>query len=79
MTHATFPLASSSTVQRNSESSNIPDRAMRELYLKPFAAAVNAGVGSVMCSYNRINETYACENPATLGYLKNDLGFDGEE
>lgn len=30
------------------------------------------------CSYNRINNTYACENAATLnGYLKADLGFEG--
>jgi beta-glucosidase-like glycosyl hydrolase len=32
-----------------------------------------------MRSYNRVNNTYACENPVTLGDLKSHsmLGFDG--
>lgn len=42
-------------------SANIGDRAMHELYLQPFAESVRAGVASVMCSYNRVNGTYACE------------------
>lgn len=51
---------------------------MHELYLWPFADAVKAGVASVMCSYNRINETYACQNSETLNdILKTDLGFQG--
>ena len=29
-------------------------------------AAVNVGVLSTMCSYNRINGIWACENPVTL-------------
>ena len=34
--------------------------------------------GSVMCSYNRINGVYACENPTTLTtILKHQFGFDG--
>ena len=35
-------------------SSNIDDRTMHELYLWPFHDAVEAGVGSVMCAYNRV-------------------------
>ncbi|KAJ3552376.1 hypothetical protein NPX13_g11130 [Xylaria arbuscula] len=51
---------------------------MHELYLWPFADAVRAGVGSVMCSYNKINNTYACENSYVLNQLlKNELGFQG--
>lgn len=51
---------------------------MRELYLWPFVDAVKAGVASVMCSYNRINQTYGCENSEALnGILKTDLGFQG--
>lgn len=35
-------------------------------------------VGSVMCSYNRINHTYACENEYTIEtILKGELGFQG--
>ncbi|KAK4249994.1 beta-glucosidase [Corynascus novoguineensis] len=56
----------------------IDDRTMHELYLWPFADAVRAGVGSIMCSYNKINGTYACENEWTSNYLlKNELGFQG--
>ncbi|KAI1175290.1 glycosyl hydrolase family 3 N terminal domain-containing protein [Nemania sp. FL0916] len=63
---------------RGSISSNIDDKTMHELYLWPFADAVRAGVGSVMCSYNRINNTYACENTYVLNQLlKNELGFQG--
>ena len=45
---------------------------------RPFADAVRAGVGSVMCSYNKINNTFACENSYVLNrLLKNELGFQG--
>jgi beta-glucosidase len=59
-------------------SSNIDDRTMHELYLWPFYDAVKAGTASVMYSYNRLNETYACENFSLLnGILKEELGFEG--
>jgi beta-glucosidase len=59
-------------------SSNIDDRTIHELYAWPFANAVKAGVASVMCSYNRLNGTYACENSKALnGILKTELGFQG--
>ena len=59
-------------------SSNIDDRTLRELYLWPFADAVRAGTASIMCSYNRLNSTYTCQNPALLnGILKKELGFQG--
>ncbi|ODV61797.1 beta-glucosidase family protein [Ascoidea rubescens DSM 1968] len=59
-------------------SSNIGDRAMHEIYLWPFADAINEGVGSVMCAYNRLNNTYSCENSYLLNYLlKEELGFQG--
>ena len=35
---------------RSGMSANVPDRAAKELYYKPFGAAVDAGVGSAMCS-----------------------------
>lgn len=59
-------------------SSNIDDRTLHELYLWPFADAVRAGTTSVMCSYNRLNQTYACENSQLLNdILKKELGFLG--
>ncbi|KAI0848821.1 glycoside hydrolase family 3 protein [Daldinia vernicosa] len=63
---------------RSGISSNLDDKTMHEVYLWPFADAVRAGVGSVMCSYNQINNSYACENSYVLNkLLKNELGFQG--
>ncbi|KAI1841675.1 hypothetical protein JX266_012140 [Neoarthrinium moseri] len=59
-------------------SSNIDDKTMHELYLWPFQDAVKAGTGSIMCSYNRINNSYGCANSKTQnGLLKTELGFQG--
>jgi beta-glucosidase len=59
-------------------SSNLDDKTMHELYLWPFADAVKAGTGSIMCSYNQINNSYGCSNSYTLNYLlKNELDFQG--
>ncbi|KIH89315.1 beta-glucosidase [Sporothrix brasiliensis 5110] len=59
-------------------SSNIDDKTMHEIYLWPFADAVRAGVGSVMCSYNQINNSYGCQNSKMLNnLLKGELGFQG--
>lgn len=59
-------------------SSNIDDVTMHELYMWSFAEAIRAGAGSVMCSYNQINNSYACQNSKTLnGLLKGELDFQG--
>ncbi|KAI1765702.1 glycoside hydrolase family 3 protein [Hypoxylon sp. FL1150] len=59
-------------------SSNIDDKTMHELYLWPFVDAVRAGVGSIMCSYNQVNNSYSCQNSKMLnGLLKGELGFQG--
>ncbi|KAF2205249.1 hypothetical protein GQ43DRAFT_446133 [Delitschia confertaspora ATCC 74209] len=63
---------------RETINSNIPDRAMHELYLWPFADAVKANVASFMCSYNKVNGSWACENSKILnGLLKDELNFQG--
>jgi beta-glucosidase len=59
-------------------SSNVDDKTMHELYLWPFQDAVLAGSASIMCSYNRVNNSYGCQNSKTLnGLLKTELGFQG--
>ncbi|RVD82579.1 uncharacterized protein DFL_007001 [Arthrobotrys flagrans] len=59
-------------------SANLDDRTMHEVYAWPFADAVKAGVGSIMCSYNQINNSYGCQNSELMnGILKNELGFPG--
>ena len=56
----------------------VDERTLREIYLPHFEAAVKeAGVGSVMCSYPRVNGQYACENKHLLEILKRDWGFQG--
>jgi beta-glucosidase len=57
----------------------ISKRAMRESDLLVFQIALkDSGAGAVMCSYNRINGTYACENSYTLtDVLKKDFDFKG--
>lgn len=60
-------------------SSNIDDVTMHELYLWPFADAVRAGVGSIMCSYNQLNNSYGCQNSKMINnILKGELGFQGK-
>ncbi len=68
-----------SEFERMSISSDIDERALRELYLVPFEAAVKeAGTWAVMCSYNKLNGTYASENRRLLtDILKREWGFDG--
>ncbi|CAF0857967.1 unnamed protein product [Adineta ricciae] len=59
-------------------SANLDDKTIHEIYLWPFAASVAAGAGSIMCSYNQVNGTQACQNDKTLnGLLKGELGFQG--
>lgn len=65
-------------LNRETISSTVDDRTMHELYLWPFADAVHANVASVMCSYNKINGTWACENDGVMNkLLKQELGFQG--
>ncbi|KAF2153567.1 glycoside hydrolase family 3 protein [Myriangium duriaei CBS 260.36] len=61
-----------------SVSSNLDDRTMHELYLWPFYDAIKAEPGAVMCSYNKVNGSYACQNSKSInGLLKTELGFQG--
>lgn len=64
---------------RNRVNAVVSERALREIYLPAFEAAVkDARVGAVMCSYNKVNGAYACENPHLLNdILKKDWGFAG--
>lgn len=57
---------------------HIPERALQEIYLPGFKACVQAGVTSVMSSYNSINGTPSAHNKWLLtDVLKNEWGFQG--
>jgi beta-glucosidase len=64
---------------RNAVNVNIDRRAARESDLLAFEIGVlDSNVGAVMCSYNRVNGDYACENKYLLtDVLKNDWKFKG--
>ena len=57
----------------------VDERALREIYLRPFEIAVKEGKPStVMCSYNRINNVYSAVNKWLLtDVLRDEWGFDG--
>lgn len=72
------PTLSSNGTKIESVSSNIDDRTLHEVYAWPFGDAVRSGVAAVMCSYNRVNQSYACQNSKLLnGLLKEELAFHG--
>ena len=64
---------------RNIGNVKLGKRAMRETDLLAFEIAVTEGQpGMVMCSYNKVNGDYACENSYLLdGVLKKTWGFQG--
>jgi|CZKZ01.1.fsa_nt_gi beta-glucosidase len=64
---------------RNSVNANIDRRSMRESDLRAFEIALGiSDAGGVMCSYNRVNGDYACENKYLLtDVLKNAFHFKG--
>jgi len=64
---------------RNSLNASISKRAMRETDLRAFQIALGiSDAGAVMCSYNRVNGVFACENNYLLtDVLKKDFGFKG--
>jgi beta-glucosidase len=65
----------------------VDERTLFEVYYPPFAAAVEAGVSAIMCSYNAVKCTsglcegtaaYACANDDVLNkHLKDIMGFKG--
>lgn len=63
---------------RDYNTTEISERTLREIYLPPFKAAIDAGAGTVMSAFNDLNGIPACANPYTLqGILKGEWAFKG--
>lgn len=63
---------------RDYDSSYLSEDALRNVYLPPFKAAVNAGVGSVMSAYMDLNDVPIAGNSCLLDdVLRKEWGFQG--
>lgn len=63
---------------RDYDASYVPEELFRNVYLPPFAAAIDAGVGTVMSAYMDLNDVPASGNRWLLrDVLRRDLGFRG--
>ncbi len=71
--------ANNQEISRTTINEIVDERTLREIYLPAFEAIVKqAGVGAIMCAYNRVNGPYACENDSLLRrILKEEWGFTG--
>lgn len=72
-------VANDAETDRFTASSEVDERALRELYLVPFEAALlEAGAWSVMGAYNKLAGTWCCEHPWLLTtLLREEWGWDG--
>lgn len=71
-------LANNREVDRCFQTSEVDERALREIYLRPFEIAVKSKPWTVMCSYNPVNGIYAAENKHFLKeVLRDEFGYDG--
>ncbi len=72
-------LANNQEADRHGADSVISERAIREIYAKPFEICVRESpVRSVMTSYNPVNGRWAASNyDLTVRLLRNDFGFSG--
>ncbi len=72
-------VANDQETDRHDISAEVPEVAMRELYLRPFEAAVrDAGTWSIMSAYNRVAGTHCSQNHWLLTeVLRDEWGFDG--
>ena len=72
-------MANNQETDRHGADSVISERAIREIYSRPFAICIGeSNVRSVMTSYNPVNGRWAASNyDLTTGLLRNEFGFDG--
>jgi beta-glucosidase len=63
---------------RDYNTTDLSEQRLRNLYLPPFKAAIDAGADTAMCSFNAINGVPGCGNDYTMNrILKGEWDFDG--
>jgi beta-glucosidase len=63
---------------RDYNTTDMSEQRLRNFYLPPFKAAIDAGADTAMCSFNALNGVPGCGNPYTLNrILKGEWDFDG--
>jgi len=63
---------------RDYNTTDVSEQRLRNLFLPPFKAAIDAGADTVMCSFNAINGEPGCANShLETDILKQEWGFDG--
>ncbi|MCF2127283.1 glycoside hydrolase family 3 C-terminal domain-containing protein [Strepomyces sp. STD 3.1] len=70
-------VANDSETDRLTVDVRVGERALREVYLAPFEAAVAAGVRLVMAGYNAVDGTTMTASELLTDPLKGEWGFDG--
>ena len=63
---------------RDYNTTDMSEQRLRNMYLPPFKAALDAGADTFMCSFNAINGVPGCANSYTMNHiLKHEWDFDG--
>jgi beta-glucosidase len=72
-------VANDSEFERFTMSSEVPERALREVYLRPFEVAIaEARPLAIMSAYNKLAGTWCSEHPWLLtDLLRDEWGYDG--
>ena len=77
MAEAKHLVAYNQETNRGALDAEVPDRALQEIYLPPFKAAVTQGhVATLMCAYPRLDGYFQCQDPL-LGLALEQWGFAG--
>ena len=69
--------ANNQEINRHYSNSEIDERTLREVYLKPFEIACESKPMTVMCAYNLLNSVRMSENKRLYDILREEFDFDG--
>ena len=73
-----FAVHSGPEAERHGFNAVVNQKDLRETYLYAFKKVVDAGVESIMCAYNRMNDEPCCTSESLLQeILRNEWGFGG--